>query len=82
MNPARIVYEDAPAFIPVPAELQHCRVEAIFWPLENDAGLDTETQTTAPDSMLPPLGGFRETLPKQSVSASEFCRVMRDEDRY
>lgn len=30
MNPARIIYEDAPAFIPVPADLQHRRVEAIF----------------------------------------------------
>jgi len=35
MNPARMVYEDAPAFIPVPADLQHRRVEAIFWPLED-----------------------------------------------
>lgn len=34
MNPARVIYEDAPAFIPVPAHLQHQRVEAIFWPLD------------------------------------------------
>jgi len=31
MNPVRMVYEHAPAFIPVPADLQHQRVEAIFW---------------------------------------------------
>lgn len=34
MNPARVIYENAPAFIPVPAHLQHHKVEAIFWPLD------------------------------------------------
>lgn len=37
MNPSRVIYEDAPAFIPVPADLQHRRVEAIFWPLDEPA---------------------------------------------
>lgn len=78
MNPARIVYEDAPAFIPVPAELQHCRVETIFWPLGNKADIPAEP----PKTLLPPLGEFRERLPKQPESAAEFCRAMRDGDRY
>ena len=45
MNPARMVYENAPAFIPVPADLQHRRVEAIFWPLDMAA-----TPLPQPDS--------------------------------
>ncbi len=34
MNPARMVFESAPAFIAVPADMQHRRVEAILWPLD------------------------------------------------
>ena len=36
MNPARIIYEDTPAYIPIPDELQHRKVEAIFWPLDDE----------------------------------------------
>lgn len=36
MNPARIIYEDAPAYIPIPEELRHRQVEVIFWPLEGN----------------------------------------------
>ncbi len=78
MNPARIVYEDAPAFIPVPVELRHCRVEAIFWPLDDQA----THATVSTDALLPSLEAFRKQLPPQGVSAAEFCRAMRDEDRY
>lgn len=34
MNPARVIYEDTPAFIPIPEEMRHRKVEVIFWPLE------------------------------------------------
>ena len=34
MNPARIIYEDTPAYIPIPEEMRHRKVEVIFWPLE------------------------------------------------
>lgn len=40
MNPARIIYEDAPAYIQTPEELRHRKVEIIFWPLEV-AGADS-----------------------------------------
>jgi len=36
MNPARIIYEDTPAYIPIPDELQHRKVEIIFWPLDDE----------------------------------------------
>ena len=36
MNPARIIYEDTPAYIPIPDELQHRKVEVIFWPLDDE----------------------------------------------
>ena len=93
MNPARIVYQDAPAFIPVPAELQHQRIEAILWPLEDgtatvSAASDPETRGHAEVTEavvaqgLPSLADFRATLPLQTVSAGDLCREMRDEDRY
>ena len=99
MNPARMIFEDAPAFIPVPADLQHRRVEAIFWPLDEEAnvlnnGSQSElqaetltplTQLTAANvrfPLLPSLAEFRAGLPMQPISAGDFCRAMRDEDRY
>ncbi len=51
MNPARMVHENAPAFIPVPADLQHRRVEAIFWPLEAEA--PNEQRQVAQDQPSP-----------------------------
>lgn len=38
------------------------------------------TPSAAPD--LPDLAEFRATLPMQTVSAGDFCRMMRDQDRY
>jgi len=35
MNPARMIYEDTPAFIPVPDALQHRKTEVIVWPLDD-----------------------------------------------
>jgi hypothetical protein len=106
MNPVRIVYEDAPATIPVPPDMRHRRVEAIFWPLDEPAALhanhdanhdanheptkaadvdkatkptDMTTPSVTPD--LPDLAEFRATLPMQVVSAGDFCRGMREQDR-
>lgn len=36
MNPERLVFTDTPAFIPVPAALQHRKVEVILWPLDDE----------------------------------------------
>jgi hypothetical protein len=36
MNPSRIIYEDTPAYIPIPDELRHRKVEVIFWPLDDE----------------------------------------------
>lgn len=36
MTPERLVYTDAPAFIPVPKALQHRKVEVILWPLDGE----------------------------------------------
>lgn len=37
MNPTRIVFNDTPAFIPVPEALQHRKTEVILWPLEEES---------------------------------------------
>lgn len=48
MNPARIIYEDTPAFIPIPEELRHRKVEVIFWPLEGTPSDNTSVDTPKP----------------------------------
>lgn len=79
MQPTRMIFEDTPAFVPIPADLQHRRSEVIVWPLEADDRTVTEP---APMPVLPSLAEFRATLSRQDVHAGEFCRLMRDEDRY
>jgi hypothetical protein len=49
MQPIRLTYTDAPAFIPVPAEFQHHRIEVTLWPLES-----AETSTSTPRRVTPP----------------------------
>ena len=86
-----VIYEDAPASIPVPDDMRHRRVEAVFRALDETADSDTVNQRAlTPDrrimpantASLPNLAAFRARLPWQSVSAGEFCRSMRDQDRY
>lgn len=36
MSYVRLIFDDTPAFIPVPAHLQHRRVEVIFLLLDDD----------------------------------------------
>ena len=45
MNPERLVFNDTPAFIPVPVAFQHRKVEVILWPLDKDT-----TSVEAPTS--------------------------------
>lgn len=35
MIPLRQIYDDAPAFIPVPEALRHQRIEVTLWPLDS-----------------------------------------------
>ena len=46
MTPERIVYTDAPAFIPVPRALQHRKVEVILWPLDEEPAITKENPAT------------------------------------
>lgn len=46
MNPARLVFTDTPAFIPVPEALQHRKVEVILWPLDEEVSSVTEQENT------------------------------------
>ena len=47
MQPVRLIYEDAPAFIPVPPDFQHHRVEVTLWPLEENTSADQEKLANA-----------------------------------
>lgn len=82
MNPARIIYEDAPAFIPVPADLQHRRVEAIFWPLDDEAKvMDSPSQINEPRENLPPLTqlmGQARGCFENATEIDTFIRTERD----
>lgn len=100
MNPVRIVYEDTPDSIPIPAMFRHRKTEIIVWPLDEpttiharDEPIETASMGTPPSPgnimmtpaatlELPDLEEFRATLPMQTVSAGDFCRAMRDQDRY
>jgi len=46
MNPTRIIYDDTPAFIPVPHALQHRKTEVIVWPLDGAAATPQAEPTT------------------------------------
>jgi hypothetical protein len=98
MNHARLIYDDTPEFIPVPNELRHRKIEVIFLPLDDNTDIQTsgEQLVTPPtqgfncngepviagQQHFPDLSAFRAKFPKQEISAGEFCRQMRDEDRY
>jgi len=88
MNPARMVYEHAPAFIPVPADLQHRRVEAIFWPLDMAATPlaqpDVPTQATPNSPMAPSTTPLSQLIGKgkgcfdSAAEIDAFIRAERD----
>jgi hypothetical protein len=87
MNPARVIYENAPAFIPVPAHLQHHRVEAIFWPLDEPSvavqpPLHAAANVVAVNPGLSPLSklvGKAKGCFDDAASVDAFIRAGRDE---
>jgi hypothetical protein len=86
MNPARMVYENAPAFIPVPADLQHRRVEAIFWPLDmavqplpdSSAQTPPKLQSAPPATPLSQLIGKGKGCFDSAADIDAFIRAERD----
>lgn len=48
MNHARLIYEDTPAFIPVPKEMQHRKTEITFLPMDDEL----PSQSTVPQSAV------------------------------
>ena len=50
LNHARLIFEDAPAFIPVPREMQHRKVEITLLPLDDD--LSPTTSIKQADNLL------------------------------
>jgi hypothetical protein len=87
MNPSRVIYEDAPAFIPVPADLQHRRVEAIFWPLDEASVVFRAPTQPAPGPQvdlsgptpLSQLIGKAKGCYEDAAAADAFIRAGRDE---
>ena len=49
MNHARLIFEDTPAFVPVPLEMQHRKTEVIFLPLDDE--LSPESFATQQNSV-------------------------------
>lgn len=76
MNPARMIYEDTPAFIPVPDALQHRKTEVIVWPLDDNATPVMQDNTTKPrpvglakDRGVPLPDDFFAPLPDELLAA-------------
>lgn len=81
MNPARMVFEHAPAFIPVPVDLQHRRVEAILWPLDDSPlAVTPRAARDAPEGFLPlsQLIGKAQGCFASSAEVDAFMRAERD----
>lgn len=85
MNPARMIYEDAPAFIPVPADLQHHRLEAIFWPLDDNLqkvtiqAVSRQSQSSGePVTPLTQLIGKARGCFDNAAEVDAFLRAERD----
>ena len=47
MQPIRRIIEDAPESIPIPAEMQHRRIELIIWPLPDERAAPVAESVTA-----------------------------------
>ena len=53
MNHARLIFEDTPAYVPVPSELQHRKTEIIFLALDNaEIQTSTDEQSVTLDSTI------------------------------
>lgn len=50
MDPARVIYEDTPAYIPIPEDFRHRKIEVIFRLLEDASGV-SERRRTPPASL-------------------------------
>lgn len=48
MNHARLIYEDTPAFIPVPKEMQHRKTEITFLPMDDEPAPQTTVKLLQP----------------------------------
>ena len=67
MQPIRRIIEDAPESIPIPAEMQHRRIELIIWPLPDERAVPVTESVTAPvESTEQPQPSFYDLT-------KEFC---------
>ena len=67
MQPIRRIIEDAPESIPIPAEMQHRRIELIIWPLPDEQAVPVAESVTAPvESTEQPQPSFYDLT-------KEFC---------
>ncbi len=74
MQPIRQIIDDTPASIPVPRELQHRRVEIIFWPLDEAAStVDVERDANGwPVGFFEATAGAWEGEPLQRAPQGEY----------
>jgi len=66
MYPERLVFNDTPAFIPVPEALQHRKVEVILWPLDDESAPEINSGSTWSD--------FFNQFSRQVDNATPFAR--------
>ena len=81
MSSVRFIYEDAPAFIPMPADLQHRKVEAIFRVLDEQAATVAPEPTAKTRRRKPPAafaGKVRELGVVMASIPSVDCVLTND----
>ena len=67
MQPIRRIIEDAPESIPIPAEMQHRRIELIIWPLPDERAAPVAESVTAP------VESTEQSQPSFYDLTKEFC---------
>jgi len=71
MQPIRRIIDDAPAFIPIPEEMRHRRIELIIWPLPDEqAAPVTESAPTQAKSAEQPQPSLYDLT-------KEFCGCIK-----
>jgi hypothetical protein len=76
MNHARLIYEDTPAFIPVPKEMQHRKTEITFLPMDDEPA----PQSTVPQSPVELSVAPEITKPSSLLDLDAFFASLQEID--
>lgn len=76
MNHAQLIYEDTPAFIPVPKEMQHRKIKITFLPMDDEP----VPQSTVPQSAVALSEASEITKPSCLLDPDAFFASLQEID--